>query len=170
MRDATFAYSSRNNNKKDGGGGVRLLNCTLSVGPGEVVAVVGSLGSGKSSLIRALLGEMTLVGEGAEGSEGVMEQNHQQQQEGGQQQQQQHQPPQPPPPPQSVVPKGGEARVGGSVAYVPQTPWVPNESFRCVFLGFGWLVWNGRVLCMWIGMVYRRYVPLFIPAQQTHRH
>ncbi len=70
----------------------QLVNCTLTVEPGEVVAVVGSLGSGKSSLIRALLGEMDLVA--ADDGD------------------------------------GGKARVYGSVAYVSQTAWVPNEAFR----------------------------------------
>jgi ABC-type multidrug transport system ATPase subunit len=39
--------------------GVR--NCSLTVRSGEVVAVVGPFGSGKSSLIRALLGELKLL-------------------------------------------------------------------------------------------------------------
>lgn len=106
MDGAAFAYG--------GEGSTRLVNCTLTVEPGEVVAVVGSLGSGKSSLIRALLGEMAMVGGG-----------------GGEQQQS------PPQPQGAAVPaaakrQGGEARVYGSVAYVPQTPWVPNEAFRSV--------------------------------------
>lgn len=125
MRDATFAYSTTaaattaasNTGAAGGdGGGVKLLNCTLSVAPGEVVAVVGSLGSGKSSLIRALLGEMTLVGE-EEVVEGAGDGSMEQQAHGVG---------------AGAVGAKGEARVSGSVAYVPQTAWVPNESFRCV--------------------------------------
>lgn len=38
-----------------------LCNVNLKVNPGEVVAVVGSVGSGKSALVKALLGELTPV-------------------------------------------------------------------------------------------------------------
>jgi ABC-type multidrug transport system fused ATPase/permease subunit len=38
-----------------------LSNVNLKVGPGEVVAVVGSVGSGKSALIKGLLGELSPV-------------------------------------------------------------------------------------------------------------
>jgi len=38
-----------------------LSDITFKCKPGEVVAVVGKVGSGKSSLLSALLGEMTKV-------------------------------------------------------------------------------------------------------------
>ena len=38
-----------------------LKNINISIGKGELVAVVGSVGSGKSSLLSALLGEMDIV-------------------------------------------------------------------------------------------------------------
>lgn len=64
MRAADFSYGANNhttaavNSSSSESsssavvGGGRLLNCSLEVGPGELVAVVGSLGSGKSSLVR----------------------------------------------------------------------------------------------------------------------
>uniref|UniRef100_A0A7S0R450 Uncharacterized protein n=1 Tax=Chlamydomonas leiostraca TaxID=1034604 RepID=A0A7S0R450_9CHLO len=58
----------------------------FSVKPGEVVAIVGRVGSGKSSVFQAILQNM-------------------------------------------ILEKGGMA-VGGSVSYVPQTPWVQNLSLR----------------------------------------
>lgn len=62
MRAADFSYGANNNttaavnasssSESSSAVGGRLLNCSLEVGPGELVAVVGSLGSGKSSLVR----------------------------------------------------------------------------------------------------------------------
>lgn len=55
MKGAQFSYGTGNASATasaaESSSG-RLLNCTLSVRPGELVAVVGSLGSGKSSLVR----------------------------------------------------------------------------------------------------------------------
>jgi ABC-type multidrug transport system fused ATPase/permease subunit len=55
MKGAQFSYGTGNasatTSAAESSSG-RLLNCTLSVRPGELVAVVGSLGSGKSSLVR----------------------------------------------------------------------------------------------------------------------
>jgi len=59
---------------------------TLHVTPGQMVAVVGLVGSGKSSLLSGLLGEMALA--------------------------------------------GGEAHMGGRVAYAPQTPFILNATVR----------------------------------------
>eukprot|EP00904_Undaria_pinnatifida_P009922 jgi/Undpi1/605/HiC_scaffold_10.g04069.m1 len=63
-----------------------LHGCTLEVKKGELVAVVGAVGSGKSSLISALLGDMKHV--------------------------------------------SGDVYAAGSLAYVPQTAWIPNDSVR----------------------------------------
>ena len=69
-----------------------LVGINFRVKKGELLAVVGPVGSGKSSLVSAVLGDMHLVGE------------------------------------------GGRVVVQGSVALVPQTAWIPNESFRDVVL------------------------------------
>ncbi|KAF9466028.1 multidrug resistance-associated ABC transporter [Collybia nuda] len=63
-----------------------LNNLKLNVVKGSFVAIVGRVGSGKSSLLQALIGEMRRV--------------------------------------------RGEVVFGGSVAYVPQTPWIRNATLR----------------------------------------
>ncbi|CDH53086.1 abc metal ion [Lichtheimia corymbifera JMRC:FSU:9682] len=63
-----------------------LEDINLQVKKGEVTAVVGRVGAGKSSLISSLLGDM--------------------------------------------VKQGGNATLRGSVAYVPQQPWVMNATLR----------------------------------------
>jgi ABC-type transport system involved in cytochrome bd biosynthesis fused ATPase/permease subunit len=50
-----------------GGGGFMLDSITLDVFPGELVAVVGPVGSGKSSLVQAILGEVPLCDGGGGG-------------------------------------------------------------------------------------------------------
>ncbi|KAG2483865.1 hypothetical protein HYH03_017317 [Edaphochlamys debaryana] len=64
----------------------RLNIPKFEVKPGEVVAVVGRVGSGKSSIFQAVLNHMHL--------------------------------------------ESGQLAVGGTMAYVPQTPWVQNLSLR----------------------------------------
>ncbi|KAI8141790.1 multi drug resistance-associated protein MRP [Fennellomyces sp. T-0311] len=63
-----------------------LKDIDLGVKKGEVTAVVGRVGSGKSSLVSALLGDM--------------------------------------------VKKNGKVTLRGSIAYVPQQPWVMNATLR----------------------------------------
>ena len=65
---------------------VILKDISLRVSQGSLVAVVGRVGSGKSSLISAILGEMTKI--------------------------------------------SGQLNVDSSVAYVPQQPWMQNETLR----------------------------------------
>ena len=67
-----------------------LSNIDLRVKKGELIAIVGPVGSGKSSLLSALLGELNK--------------------------------------------KEGRVKVQGSVAYVPQSAWIPNDSLRNVVL------------------------------------
>ena len=67
-----------------------LKNIDLRVKKGELIAVVGPVGSGKSSLLSALLGELNK--------------------------------------------QNGRVRVHGSVAYVPQSAWIPNDSLKNVVL------------------------------------
>ncbi|XP_045113643.1 multidrug resistance-associated protein 1-like isoform X2 [Portunus trituberculatus] len=64
----------------------RLKDIELNVRPGQLVALVGTVGSGKSSILSALLGEMKKV--------------------------------------------AGNVVVNGSVAYVPQLPWLQNATLR----------------------------------------
>ncbi|TFJ81540.1 hypothetical protein NSK_006792 [Nannochloropsis salina CCMP1776] len=141
LHDASFSYAVQANRpapgaQADSDDATRLRNCSLSVVPGEVVAVVGSLGSGKSSLVRALLGEMSLL-KGDAGAEGGREggapphalhalthDDDRHVEEGGRETRREGEGP------------GGVVRVEGSLAYVPQTAWVPNEAFRdCVLFG-----------------------------------
>jgi ABC-type multidrug transport system fused ATPase/permease subunit len=65
MRNGSFLWS-RTGGKKSGGveergepGGVpALCDASFTVGPGEIVAVVGDVGSGKSALVKSLIGEL----------------------------------------------------------------------------------------------------------------
>ena len=46
-----------------------LYNASISIGPGEIVAVVGDVGSGKSALVKSLIGELSPVqGQDSHGS------------------------------------------------------------------------------------------------------
>ena len=46
---------------KDSSGAPALCGASISVQPGEVVAVIGGVGSGKSALVKSLIGELTPV-------------------------------------------------------------------------------------------------------------
>jgi ATP-binding cassette subfamily C (CFTR/MRP) protein 1 len=63
-----------------------IKNLTLSLKKGEILAIIGSFGSGKSSILRAILGDMETV--------------------------------------------SGSIKVRGSIAYVPQTPWIMHGTVR----------------------------------------
>ncbi|CAG2101456.1 unnamed protein product [Medioppia subpectinata] len=79
VRNATFSWNI-------GPGSAVLNNISLEVSDKRLVAVVGSVGAGKSSLLAALLGELAIL----EGSAGV----------------------------------------NGTVAYVPQEPWIQNKTLK----------------------------------------
>ncbi|XP_046664345.1 multidrug resistance-associated protein 1-like [Homalodisca vitripennis] len=55
MEDGTFSWDAKENS------GTVLRNITLKIQPGQLIAVVGAIGSGKSSLISAFLGEMDKI-------------------------------------------------------------------------------------------------------------
>ena len=57
LNNCTFTWESASDNKSR----ATLRNITLEVSHGEMVAVVGVVGSGKSSLMSALLGDMMKV-------------------------------------------------------------------------------------------------------------
>jgi ATP-binding cassette subfamily C (CFTR/MRP) protein 1 len=63
-----------------------ISSIDLQISQGSLVALVGMVGSGKSSILAALLGEMNKV--------------------------------------------DGRVSVSGSIAYVPQTPWIMNTTLK----------------------------------------
>merc|ERR1719209_2829753 len=67
MRQASFSWSG--SDEKTGGDESTLSKIDLAVGKGSLVSVVGKIGSGKSSLLAAVLGELTKV-EGSSRVEG----------------------------------------------------------------------------------------------------
>ncbi|KAE9399630.1 multidrug resistance-associated ABC transporter [Gymnopus androsaceus JB14] len=75
-----------NDNAKEDEKPFELKNLKLSVPKGSFVAIVGTVGSGKSSILHALIGEMRRT--------------------------------------------RGDIVFGGSVAYVPQTPWIRNSTLK----------------------------------------
>merc|ERR1712032_1743779 len=68
MRQASFSWSG-GDSKMSGKAESTLTEVDLAVGKGHLVAVVGKIGSGKSSLLAAVLGELTKV-EGSSRVEG----------------------------------------------------------------------------------------------------
>ena len=58
MRQASFTWSGDTKDSKET---TTLSKIDLTVGKGDLVAVVGKIGSGKSSLLAAVLGELTKV-------------------------------------------------------------------------------------------------------------
>ncbi|KAG8182126.1 hypothetical protein JTE90_002620 [Oedothorax gibbosus] len=79
VKDASFSWSTDNDERT-------LKNINLNVPKGKLVAIIGPVGSGKSSLLSAVLGEMCK--------------------------------------------KGGSIDIKGTVAYVPQQPWVLNRTLK----------------------------------------
>jgi len=62
MTNGNFLWSvSQNTDGQAGESAPALANVNLDVKPGEIVAVVGSVGAGKSALIKGLLGELSPV-------------------------------------------------------------------------------------------------------------
>jgi ABC-type transport system involved in cytochrome bd biosynthesis fused ATPase/permease subunit len=86
-----------------------LVQLQLAIPAGCLTAIVGEVGSGKSSLLAALLGELELVSGAARLPNHQQQQQQQQQRRRQQQRQQQH-----------------ATRVG----YVGQVPWVMRGSVR----------------------------------------
>ena len=103
-----------------GGGGAVLRDVELAVPAGSLVALTGPVGSGKSSLLAAVLGEMLPSDSGQ------------------QQQQQRHGSVTASPGSQGaglIAALSGFVAAGTSVAYVPQEPWIMHGTLRLVFLG-----------------------------------
>ncbi|XP_059642397.1 ABC transporter C family member 13 isoform X2 [Cornus florida] len=82
IRDASGDWSSGKNEERD----FVLNHVTLGIPKGSLVAVIGEVGSGKSSLLNLILGEMKLT--------------------------------------------SGLIHTSGSIAYVPQVPWILSGTFR----------------------------------------
>ena len=61
MKNGNFLWAVSRDVEGGDGAVPALADVNLSVGPGEFVAVVGSVGSGKSALIKELLGELSPV-------------------------------------------------------------------------------------------------------------
>ena len=61
MTNGNFQWPSSTGNQCDEEGVPALCDASISIAPGEVVAVVGVVGSGKSALCKSLMGELTSV-------------------------------------------------------------------------------------------------------------
>lgn len=61
FRDATFIWGSKNAVAEDGSMAFRLLDLNIDFKLGKLNVITGPTGSGKTSLLMALLGEMTLM-------------------------------------------------------------------------------------------------------------
>jgi len=93
--------------------GIQIKDLNLEVQKGEFICVIGGVGSGKSSLISALLGDMIYISdETIEEYKGqmfdevrseIIERSNQE---------------------KSIV------KLGGSISYVQHTPWIQNKTIR----------------------------------------
>ncbi|KAK3945768.1 ATP-dependent bile acid permease [Diplogelasinospora grovesii] len=61
FRDATFVWGSKKTVAKDGSMAFRLLDLDVDFKIGKLNVITGPTGSGKTSMLMALLGEMTLI-------------------------------------------------------------------------------------------------------------
>ena len=61
LKDATFSWNDENPNQELQKSGPTLRNISWHVPQGSLVAVVGIVGSGKSSLLSSLLGDMIRI-------------------------------------------------------------------------------------------------------------
>ncbi|CRK36329.1 hypothetical protein BN1708_019984, partial [Verticillium longisporum] len=61
FRDATFIWGGKDTIAKDGSMAFRLLDLNVDFKIGHLNIIAGPTGSGKTSMLMALLGEMTLV-------------------------------------------------------------------------------------------------------------
>lgn len=103
FRDATFIWGGKNAVKPDGTMAFRLMDLNVNFEIGKLNIIAGPTGSGKSSILMALLGEMTLMGgrvycPGGKSREEVL--------------------PDP------------ETGLADTVAYAAQSPWLVNANIR----------------------------------------
>ena len=61
FKRATFSWGGKGSRKKDGSASFRMIDMDIQFHVGELNIVAGPTGSGKTSLLMALLGEMTLL-------------------------------------------------------------------------------------------------------------
>ncbi|CAI2363872.1 unnamed protein product [Moneuplotes crassus] len=96
------------------GNSIELKNINLQISKGEFVCIIGQVGSGKSSLLSAILGDMLYLSDETIQAyqhrvldDGLRRELHEAQQREA-----------------SVI------RLGGSVSYVQQVPWIQNKTIR----------------------------------------
>ena len=110
MNSGNFLWSAPNDRKHEDGsidesdnsGAKALSDASISVRPGEIVAVIGGVGSGKSALVKSMIGELTPVPPNPEATQQTNGFN-------------------------ANTPK---VTVHGSIAYCAQEAWLPKGTLR----------------------------------------
>ncbi|KAL5612887.1 hypothetical protein BROUX41_004035 [Berkeleyomyces rouxiae] len=103
IRDATFIWGGKNAVREDGSMAFRLLDLNVDFQIGKLNIIAGSTGAGKSSLLMALIGEMTLIKGRVYCPGGCSRED---------------------------VPVNPETGLANTLAYAAQSPWLVNATIK----------------------------------------
>ena len=97
----------------------RLSNINLEINPSELVCIIGEVGSGKSSLLNSILGEMWEIGNGSYFNKHIDPETNEIKLPIYDQK-------------SSAIKKKSSSsiHISGSISYVQQDPWIQNKTIK----------------------------------------